>query len=161
VVRGIERTTSFRDDPDRADVLARLTGSVERGAVTVYAWALLPNHAPLWLRTGTRPLAQSMRSRLTGHAGAFNRRDKRKEAVAGDARVLGGSTFVERLWREVAPPRPQGPRLPSPRSSRAPAGRRESPRRNWLAEGAARTSRAPAMGSPICGWGSSVSRAVG
>jgi hypothetical protein len=35
-----------------------------------------------------------------------------KETVAGDARVLGGSDFVERLWREVErTPRPQGPPL--------------------------------------------------
>ncbi len=77
MVRGIERTTIFRDDTDRADFLARLAGSVERGAVTVYAWALLANHAHLLLRTGTRPLTQSMRSQLTGHAGAFNRRHQR------------------------------------------------------------------------------------
>ncbi len=77
MVRGIERTTIFRDDTDRAEFLARLASGVERGAATVYAWALLPNHAHLLLRTGTRPLAQSMRSLLTGHAGAFNRRHKR------------------------------------------------------------------------------------
>jgi putative transposase len=77
LVRGIERTTIFRDDADRADFLARLAGVVARGAATVYAWALLPNHAHLLLRTGTRPLAQSVRSLLTGHAGAFNRRHKR------------------------------------------------------------------------------------
>lgn len=77
MVRGIERTTIFRDDTDRAEFLARLAGVVERGALSVYAWALLPNHAHLLLRTGTRPLARSMRSLLTGYASAFNRRHKR------------------------------------------------------------------------------------
>ena len=43
----------------------------------MYAWALLPNHAHLLVRTGTRPLARSMRSLLTGYAGAFNRRHHR------------------------------------------------------------------------------------
>jgi REP element-mobilizing transposase RayT len=43
--RGIERTTIFRDDPDRADFVARLAGLAEAGAFTVSAWALLPNHA--------------------------------------------------------------------------------------------------------------------
>ncbi len=66
MVRGIERTTIFRDDTDRAGFLMRLAGLVERGAVTLYAWALLPNHAHLLLRTGARPLAQSMRSLLKG-----------------------------------------------------------------------------------------------
>jgi putative transposase len=43
----------------------------------VYAWALLPNHFHLLVRTGSRPLARAMRSLLTGYAGAFNRRHHR------------------------------------------------------------------------------------
>ena len=77
MVRGIERTALFRDDRDRTDFVARLAALVETGAWTVYAWALLPNHAHLLVRTGQRPLARSMRSLLTGYAGAFNRRHKR------------------------------------------------------------------------------------
>jgi len=77
MVRGIERTTVFRDDADRADFVARVARLAEQGALTIYAWALLPNHAHLLLRTGPRPLARSMRSLLTGYAGGFNRRHKR------------------------------------------------------------------------------------
>ena len=77
MVRGIERTALFRDDTDRADFVARLAALAEAGALTVYAWALLPNHAHLLVRTGSRPLARSMRSLLTGYAGSFNRRHKR------------------------------------------------------------------------------------
>ena len=74
MVRGIERTQIFRADADRADFVARLATLAEQGAWTVDAWALLPNHAHLLVRTGTRPLSRSMRSLLTGYAGAFNRR---------------------------------------------------------------------------------------
>src|SRR3990172_4690065 len=77
MVRGIERTTIFRDDRDRAAFVARLADLATQGALSVYAWALLPNHAHLLVRTGRRPLARSMRSLLTGYAGAFNRRHKR------------------------------------------------------------------------------------
>jgi REP element-mobilizing transposase RayT len=77
MVRGIERTTIFRDDVDRADFVARVAGLAEQGAWTVYAWTLLPNHAHLLVRTGARPLPRSMRSLLTGYAGAFNRRHHR------------------------------------------------------------------------------------
>jgi REP element-mobilizing transposase RayT len=77
MVRGIERTAIFRDDTDRADFLTRLAALAEQGALTIYAWALLPNHLHLLVRTGPRPLARSMRSLLTGYAGAFNRRHKR------------------------------------------------------------------------------------
>ncbi len=77
MVRGIERRALFRDDRDRDDFLRRIASLTERGAVTVYAWALLPNHVHLLVRTGTRPLARTMRSLLTGYAGAFNRRHRR------------------------------------------------------------------------------------
>jgi len=77
MVRGLERRAIFRDDADRADFVGRLAALAEAGALTIYAWALLPNHAHLLVRTGSRPLARSMRSLLTGYAGAFNRRHKR------------------------------------------------------------------------------------
>jgi REP element-mobilizing transposase RayT len=75
--RGVDRQVLFRDDRDRDDFLRRLGDLATVGAFTVYAWALLPNHFHLLVRTGTRPLARSMRSLLTGYAGAFNRRHKR------------------------------------------------------------------------------------
>jgi REP element-mobilizing transposase RayT len=77
MVRGIERAVLFRDDADRADLLARLAALAEGGAVMVSAWALLPNHAHVSLRPGGRALARSMRALLTGYAGAFNRRHQR------------------------------------------------------------------------------------
>jgi REP element-mobilizing transposase RayT len=77
MVRGLERRVIFTDDPDRTDFLARVAALAERRAWTIYAWALLPNHAHLLVRTGTRPLPRCMRSLLTGYAGAFNRRHKR------------------------------------------------------------------------------------
>jgi REP element-mobilizing transposase RayT len=77
MVRGIERRTIFRDDRDRADFVRRLAALAAAGALRVYAWALLPNHVHLLVRTDRRPLARSMRSLLTGYAGAFNRRHHR------------------------------------------------------------------------------------
>lgn len=77
MVRGIERRAIFRDDTDRADFIARLAAVVPATGLAVYAWALLPNHAHLMVRTGSRPLPRIMRSLLTGYAGAFNRRHKR------------------------------------------------------------------------------------
>jgi putative transposase len=77
MVRGLERRVIFQDDVDRADFVARLAQLAEQQTLTVLAWALLPNHAHLLVRTGTRPLARAMRSLLTGYAGAFNRRHQR------------------------------------------------------------------------------------
>ncbi len=78
MARGIERRPLFRTDADRDDFVGRLAGLTEAGACTVYAWALLPNHFHLLVRTAQRPLARTMRSLLTGYAGAFNRRHRRR-----------------------------------------------------------------------------------
>lgn len=77
MARGIENTLLFRSDEDRADFLRRLATQVETAQAQVLAWALLPNHVHLLLRTGRRPLASLMRRLLTGYAHAFNRRHRR------------------------------------------------------------------------------------
>ncbi len=77
MVRGIEGCRLFRDDRDRDDFVRRLAHLAESGALVVYAWALLPNHVHLLVRSAARPLARSMGSLLTGYAGAFNRRHRR------------------------------------------------------------------------------------
>jgi hypothetical protein len=52
-------------DADVHDQGTRPASLVEAGSLTVYARPLLPNHPHLLVRTGTRPLARSMRSLLT------------------------------------------------------------------------------------------------
>ena len=77
MVRGLERRALFRDDQDRRDFCARMGTLVEATGLQVEAWALLPNHAHLVLRTGQCPLARCLRSLLTGYTGAFDRRYRR------------------------------------------------------------------------------------
>ncbi len=77
IVRGIERRRIFESEKDRQDFLARLETVVTEGKATCYAWALIPNHAHLLLRTGAVPLAQLMRRLLTGYAVSFNLRHQR------------------------------------------------------------------------------------
>ena len=77
IVRGIERRNIFRDDQDRYNFLERMGALVEGTATVCYAWALIPNHFHLLLRTGAAPIATFMRRLLTGHAVSFNRRHRR------------------------------------------------------------------------------------
>jgi len=77
MARGIERRKIFRGDADREDFVGRLAGLAEKGAWLVYAWALMPNHFHLLVRTGKQPLSRNMRSLMSGYAGYFNRRHKR------------------------------------------------------------------------------------
>ena len=77
MARGIEQGLIFRDDRDRDDFVRRLSELAEKEAWLIYAWALMPNHFHLLVRTGKNPLSRNMRSLMSGYAGYFNRRHKR------------------------------------------------------------------------------------
>jgi REP element-mobilizing transposase RayT len=74
IVRGIEQRKIFRKDSDRVDFLERLSSIVNDTRTQCFAWALMPNHIHLLLRTGDVPIATVMRRLLTGYAVKFNRR---------------------------------------------------------------------------------------
>lgn len=75
--RGIDRSKIFLDDDDRDDFLERLASNLKRTKTTCYAWAILPNHFHLLLRTGTAPIGVLMHRLLTGYAVSFNLRHSR------------------------------------------------------------------------------------
>jgi len=75
--RGIARRKIFKDDDDRENFLERLGHILTDGGTQCYAWALIPNHFHLLLRTGDIPIATVMRRLLTGYAVSFNRRHRR------------------------------------------------------------------------------------
>jgi len=77
MARGIERRKLFRDDKDRNSFLDRLAVILEETQTQCYAWALIPNHFHLLLRTGPTPLSKVMRRLMTGYAVTFNKRHKR------------------------------------------------------------------------------------
>ena len=77
IVRGIEKKPIFHDDLDRDNILQRLGQILRESHTPCYAWALMPNHLHLLLKTGLKPISTVMRQLLTGHAVYFNRRHKR------------------------------------------------------------------------------------
>jgi putative transposase len=77
IARGMERRRIFDDDQDRHDFVNRLGLILSETQTTCHAWALIPNHFHLLLRTGEVPGATIMRRLLTGHAQAYNRRHRR------------------------------------------------------------------------------------
>ena len=77
IVRGIERGEIFHDDQDRNQFVKRLGDIVMETKTRCFAWALIPNHFHLLLKTGQVPIATVMRRLLTGYAVNFNRRHKR------------------------------------------------------------------------------------
>jgi len=77
MARGIDQGLIFQDDRDREDFIRRLSELALKQAWSVYAWALMPNHFHLLVRSGKKPLSRNMRALMSGYAGYFNRRYKR------------------------------------------------------------------------------------
>ena len=77
IARGIERRSIFGDDQDRDDFLKRLGTVLSETGTICYAWALIPNHFHLLLRTGMVSISTVMRRVLTGYAVCFNYRHNR------------------------------------------------------------------------------------
>ncbi len=77
MVRGIERRRIVDDEKDRGAFMARLGGAAASTGMVIYAWALLPNHAHILLRSGPKGLPAFMRRSLTGYAVDYNRRHRR------------------------------------------------------------------------------------
>ena len=73
MVRGIERRKIFDGDADRDHFLQRMGEILLDTQTTCFAWALMPNHFHLLLRTGKVPISTIMRRLLTGYALWFNR----------------------------------------------------------------------------------------
>jgi putative transposase len=78
MARGIEGGKIFRDDKDRDQFLERLETILKETGTSCFAWALIPNHFHLLLRTGSTPITTVMRRLLTGYAQWFNRRHRRQ-----------------------------------------------------------------------------------
>ena len=77
IIRGIEKRKIFEDDKDRNQFIKRLGDILTETETPIYAWALMPNHVHLLLKTGLTPVATIMSRLLTGYAGYFNRRHRR------------------------------------------------------------------------------------
>jgi REP-associated tyrosine transposase len=77
ICRGINRQLIYQDDHDRDGFVDRLSAILTDSGTICLAWALIPNHFHLLLKTGHMPIAGVMRRLLTGHAVCYNRRHGR------------------------------------------------------------------------------------
>lgn len=78
MARGIEGRPIFQSDLDRKDFIKRLAPLIEETETRCLAWALIPNHFHLLLKTGQVPIAKVMLRLLTGYAVSYNLRHKRQ-----------------------------------------------------------------------------------
>jgi REP element-mobilizing transposase RayT len=77
ITRGIARRKIFDDDTDRDFFIERLGLILSDTGTHCFAWALIPNHFHLLLKTGATPIATVMKRLLTGYAMYYNRTHKR------------------------------------------------------------------------------------
>ncbi len=77
IVRGIERRAIVDDDKDREDFVTRMGSIALDTETSVYAWALMTNHAHILLRSSAAGLPTFMRRLLSGYAISYNRRHRR------------------------------------------------------------------------------------
>lgn len=71
--RGINRQEIFTDKKDYLAFMERLGDLLIETKTSCYAWALIPNHFHLLLRTGDVPVSVLMKRLLTGYAVNYNR----------------------------------------------------------------------------------------
>ena len=77
MVRGINKSAIFKDDPDKARFLERLGDAVTEGQCRVHAWVLMNNHVHILFRSGRDGISAVMRKLLTWYAQYYNRRHNR------------------------------------------------------------------------------------
>ena len=77
IARGIGRRKVFDDNDDRDFFIERLGKIICDTETQCFAWALIPNHFHLLLKTRIIPIATVMKRLLTGYAMHYNRRHKR------------------------------------------------------------------------------------
>jgi REP element-mobilizing transposase RayT len=106
MVRGIDRLPIFLDDADREDFLRRLSRLISELGFLCFAWALMPNHVHLVIRSGQVRISQLMARLGTGYARRFNERHDRvghlfqnrfrSRCVVDDADLVGLVLYVTR-----------------------------------------------------------------
>jgi len=81
MVRGIDGKGIFLEESEKFDLIARFEELVPEMDVNIYAWAIMPNHFHLLVRTGSEPIHRFMHRLLTGFAVSYNLRNERKGYV--------------------------------------------------------------------------------
>ena len=77
IIRGIEKRRIVDDDKDRENFVTRMGSIALDTETSIYAWALMTNHAHILLRSSAAGLPTFMRRFLSGYAISYNRRHKR------------------------------------------------------------------------------------
>ncbi|RPI79662.1 MAG: hypothetical protein EHM45_02055 [Desulfobacteraceae bacterium] len=77
ILRGIEKKLIAENRKDRLEFVERMNQAAVKNDIKIFAWALMPNHAHILLKSGKQGLSKYMRRFLTGYAINYNKRHNR------------------------------------------------------------------------------------
>jgi len=77
ISRGLEGRKLFQTTLDYNDFVNRIESSLSKSPNQLLAWALMPNHFHMLIRSGSGGITQFMRRLMSGYAISFNARHKR------------------------------------------------------------------------------------
>ena len=103
IIRGIERRRIVDDDQDRSEFVSRLGKLASETGTSIYAWALMTNHAHILLSSGPAGLAKFMRRFLTGYAVSYNLRHRHGHLFQNRYRsiICDGDRYFAELVRYI------------------------------------------------------------
>ncbi len=102
--RGIDGRDLFRDDADREKFLALLEHGIAKTGFRCYAWALMPNHYHLVVRTNEKPLSALMRTLNSKYARYYAKKYDRRGYLFQDrfkSIATQDQGYIEELLRYV------------------------------------------------------------
>jgi REP element-mobilizing transposase RayT len=77
ISRGLERREIYKSVEDYQDFVDRIETCLTKSPNQILAWALMPNHFHLLIRSGKGGVTSLMRRLMSGYATSFNARHKR------------------------------------------------------------------------------------
>ena len=99
MARGLDGMVIFPDDQDRRMFLSYLGAALARAQARCYAWAIMPNHFHLVVRTGDLPLStlmKSLNSRYASTDSIHNSFDSQEDCLLRGQQRAGHSWFGNR-----------------------------------------------------------------
>ena len=77
IIKGIEGRKIVNNDQDREEFVSRLGNIATETGTSIYAWALMNNHAHILMHSGPSGLSRFVKRFLTGYAIYYNRQHRR------------------------------------------------------------------------------------
>ena len=104
MIKGIEGRKIVNNDQDRDEFVYRLGTIATQTGTSIYAWALMNNHAHILMHSGPSGLSRFVKRLLTGYAIYYNRQHRRHGRLFQDrykSIICEEETYLKELARYI------------------------------------------------------------